>query len=138
VYHDNVAHVRHLHETVGRWLAVNTAPTDTIACFDVGAIKYYSGRRVVDLGGLVDPRAHRYMRGRRSRMGPYLIKQHVNIEVDLGNGLTGTDKDNGILYERALITGFTVSRAALPAPYDQLPPPHSRLMLIYRISPLSR
>jgi hypothetical protein len=129
--------VRHLHELVGRWLAANTRPDDVIACFDVGAIKYYSGRRVVDLGGLVDPAAHRYMHGRKSRMGPYLILRHVTWEVDLGNGMTGTARDNGILYERVPVISFSAPRYALAPPYDQIPPPHSRVMLIYRIMPLS-
>jgi len=36
----------------GKWLNQNAAPNDTIACYDVGAIAYYSRRPVVDLIGL--------------------------------------------------------------------------------------
>jgi len=47
-YHDR-------HERAGRWLAEHTPPTAVIATHDVGAIAYYSRRRIVDLMGLVTP-----------------------------------------------------------------------------------
>lgn len=39
----------------GRWLAAHTPPAAVIATHDVGAIAYYSGRRIVDMVGLVSP-----------------------------------------------------------------------------------
>lgn len=40
---------------LGRWAAANTAPGTTVAIADIGAFGYYSGRRVLDLAGLVSP-----------------------------------------------------------------------------------
>ena len=40
----------------GRWLDRNAAPDALIATPDIGAIGYYSRRRVLDIGGLVTPR----------------------------------------------------------------------------------
>jgi arabinofuranosyltransferase len=40
---------------MGKWLALNTAPDAVVATPDIGAVGYYSERRVLDLGGLVTP-----------------------------------------------------------------------------------
>jgi hypothetical protein len=42
---------------MGKWLAQNTPPDAVIASHDVGAIAYFSGRRVLDTTGLITPRA---------------------------------------------------------------------------------
>jgi tetratricopeptide (TPR) repeat protein len=49
------------HERTGRWLAENTPPDAVIATHDVGAIAFYSGRRVVDIVGVVLPEAVRHL-----------------------------------------------------------------------------
>ena len=36
------------------WLAANTSPDDTVGAFNAGIYAYYSGRRVINLDGLVD------------------------------------------------------------------------------------
>ncbi len=43
------------HERAGRWLAAHTPPDAVIATHDVGAIAFYSHRRIVDIAGLVTP-----------------------------------------------------------------------------------
>ncbi len=40
---------------MGRWLAENSLPGSVVASPDIGAIGYFSGREVLDLGGLVTP-----------------------------------------------------------------------------------
>lgn len=40
----------------GKWFGANTRPGETIAAPDIGALGYYSQRRVLDLAGLVSPR----------------------------------------------------------------------------------
>ena len=40
---------------MGRWLDMNADRDALVAAPDIGAIGYYSGRRVLDLGGLVTP-----------------------------------------------------------------------------------
>ena len=43
------------HIYIGRWLKSNTSPDATIAAGDIGAIGYYSERRILDLGALTNP-----------------------------------------------------------------------------------
>ncbi len=45
------------HERTGRWLARHTAADAVVATHDVGAIAFYSRRRIVDIVGLVEPEA---------------------------------------------------------------------------------
>jgi len=40
---------------ISKWLADNTDPDDLIAVHDIGAIGYYSDRKILDLAGLVSP-----------------------------------------------------------------------------------
>jgi hypothetical protein len=40
---------------MGRWLSQNSEEHALVAVHDIGAIGYYSGRRILDLGGLVTP-----------------------------------------------------------------------------------
>ena len=45
--------INQMHVKLGQWLAVNTPTGATLACNDVGAIGYFSQRRIFDLSGLV-------------------------------------------------------------------------------------
>jgi len=49
------------HERAGRWLAEHTPPGAVIATHDVGAIAFYSGRRIVDTVGVVLPEAVQHL-----------------------------------------------------------------------------
>jgi hypothetical protein len=40
---------------LGRWCAAHTGAGSTVAIADIGAFGYYSGRRVLDLAGLISP-----------------------------------------------------------------------------------
>jgi 4-amino-4-deoxy-L-arabinose transferase-like glycosyltransferase len=44
---------------IGVYLAENSSEGDVIAAPDIGAVGYYSGRRILDLGGLVSPEINR-------------------------------------------------------------------------------
>ncbi len=49
---------RGLHEVIvpmGRWLSENSPQGSVVASPDIGAVGYFSGREVLDLGGLVTP-----------------------------------------------------------------------------------
>ncbi|MEO5618754.1 MAG: tetratricopeptide repeat protein, partial [Candidatus Eisenbacteria bacterium] len=43
------------HVRAGRWLAEHTPPEAVVATHDVGAIAFYSRRRIVDMAGLITP-----------------------------------------------------------------------------------
>ncbi len=59
---------------MGEWLARNSAPEAVVATPDIGAIGYYSGRRVLDLGGLVTPEINR-------------MRQRIDVERIIEEGL---------------------------------------------------
>lgn len=49
------------HERTGRWLAEHTPPGAVVATHDIGAIAFYSQRRVVDVLGLAWPEAVKHL-----------------------------------------------------------------------------
>jgi len=51
----NTREIEDIDVALGRWLAANTPPDAVIAVDDIGAIAFLSGRRIVDLNGLVSP-----------------------------------------------------------------------------------
>lgn len=54
-YEDAVRHVQERQERTGRWLAEHTPPEAVIATHDVGAIGFYSRRRILDTMGRLTP-----------------------------------------------------------------------------------
>lgn len=50
------------HERTGRWLKEHTPTDAVVAAHDVGAIAYYSERRIVDVAGLIQPDAIPHLR----------------------------------------------------------------------------
>jgi len=73
IYCDCVAHIDAVHVACGRWIAANLPPDAVVATFDLGAISYFSERRVVDMGGLVDPEMARHLFA--GDIVPYLRRQ---------------------------------------------------------------
>jgi hypothetical protein len=57
-----IRHNRNLIEDtlvrVADWVRTNTSPDARIAAFDIGVVGYLGDRYIIDLGGLVDPKAH--------------------------------------------------------------------------------
>jgi len=47
--------ITQMQAAMGRWVAANTPASTTLALSDIGAITYISGRRVIDIVGLVTP-----------------------------------------------------------------------------------
>ena len=76
MYADNIHHITTVHEAAGKWAAENL-PTDArLAAFDIGAFGYYADRYVIDLGGLLDRDADKYLRTKT--MSRYLKKQRAD------------------------------------------------------------
>ena len=55
IYAANVSDIEQMHVAMGRWLAENTGEDAAIATHDIGAIGYFSGRRIIDTSGLITP-----------------------------------------------------------------------------------
>lgn len=54
-YGQDVENIQTMHVQMGQWLAQNTPSDAVIATHDIGAIGYFSGRRILDTVGLVTP-----------------------------------------------------------------------------------
>jgi len=52
---DECKYINDRQVVAAKWIRDNTKETDVIGTHDVGAIAYYSGRRIVDVAGLVTP-----------------------------------------------------------------------------------
>jgi hypothetical protein len=62
------------------WLAGNTQSTERSGAFNSGIIRYYSGRKVVNLDGVVNPMAFRAIRS--YKLGEYIKNNGIKYIVD--------------------------------------------------------
>ncbi len=61
-YAANVADINRMHVAMGRWLRDHTPADAVIATNDIGAIAYYSERRILDIVGLASPQTLAYLK----------------------------------------------------------------------------
>ena len=61
-YGRNVADIDRMHVEMARWIAEHTPTDAVVASHDVGALGYFSRRRVVDTAGLITPEVLDYLR----------------------------------------------------------------------------
>ena len=54
-YAAHVTDINKMHVEMGRWLQANTPPDAVVATNDIGAIAYFSERRILDIVGLATP-----------------------------------------------------------------------------------
>ncbi|MEM6675667.1 MAG: hypothetical protein AAF726_22640 [Planctomycetota bacterium] len=91
---------------VGRWLAANASPGESVACVPIGAIGYYSALPLVDMLGLTDAHIAR-------------------VDVPAGEGWAGHEKHDGpyVLARRPtylLLGNVTVYEARVPLDHPDL------------------
>jgi hypothetical protein len=129
LYTLNVRHLQQSHQAAAQWIKENLPEDARLACFDIGSLKYFSGRYVIDLGGLTDPAIHPYLR--EKRVGPYLIKEHATHYLALDRppeeGITGVRKDNGTLYHLRELARFDAPDYPSPVLL------HSHAVIVYKI-----
>jgi hypothetical protein len=86
-----IRHINGTHVRMGKWLAANLPSDVPVASFDIGAIGYFGGRRIVDLGGLSDPEFTPYLVSHQTAV--YLREHNIRWLVlpmglpDPGSGL---------------------------------------------------
>jgi arabinofuranosyltransferase len=116
LYAAQCKHIEDVHIGAAAWSKYRLEKNARIACFDIGSLGYFSDRYVIDLGGLVDPQAHRYLR--EKRMGPYLKAMKATHYIELGTPgserVMGVRKDLGKLYEMAEVADFAGERVPEP------------------------
>ena len=75
-WRSGVAHINDVHREAAKWVKGHTTPESRIACYDIGAMAYFSERRVIDLGGLADPAAAAFMHG---RIDEYILRRRADF-----------------------------------------------------------
>jgi arabinofuranosyltransferase len=76
VYASDVRYIQTFQVTTARWLRDNTPPNALVATHDIGAIGYFSERRVLDSAGLVTPQVLPLLND-QPRLLAYLKEQRV-------------------------------------------------------------
>jgi hypothetical protein len=131
LYTRNTEHLQQVHRAAADWARDHTPPAARIAVLDIGMLGYYSGRHVIDLGGLIDPQAHPYLRDHHA--GRYMIENQADYYFAMvrpdSEVVTGIMADNGRLYRLAPLETFNYPAYAAPVTL------HSLGVIIYRVEP---
>ncbi|NMC78490.1 MAG: hypothetical protein GYA59_03935, partial [Chloroflexi bacterium] len=79
-YSQDVAIIQSEMVQTARWVASHTQESDVIAVHDIGAMGYFSHRKLVDLAGLVSPEVIPFIRD-ETWLAQYLDHQRVDYLV---------------------------------------------------------
>lgn len=100
VYDANIEHMRMVRIAAADYIREHIPESDACAAFDVGALRYYSQRPLVDLGGLIDPEMFQWFTAGKSDQ--YLIENGVTCLAVPGRTGVTTDGVVDILNESGL------------------------------------
>ncbi len=115
-YADACKYINDRQVAAAKWLQANTNENDVIATHDVGAIGFYSGRKIVDIAGLITPEL----------IGKLNQKDYLDIMTDYM-------KEKGVTYLAFLTEWYRiVNQNPLFSTADSLPP---EVMEIYKFIP---
>ncbi len=89
VYDANLEHMLKVRIPAAEYIRKQIPDSETCAAFDVGALRYYSQRPLVDLGGLIDPDLIQWFTA--GRFDQYLIENKVTCLVIPGRTDTTAD-----------------------------------------------
>lgn len=80
VYQDQTHHIAIRQVATAKWLKGNTPEGSVIATHDVGAIGYYSERKIVDVAGLINPEFIKKLNTKDFArfMTEQMVKEHVD------------------------------------------------------------
>ncbi len=79
VYDANLEHMNSVRIAAARYIRDELSPSDVCAAFDIGAVRYHSRRTIVDLGGLLEPTAQRWLES--GAVDRYLLDRQVTCLV---------------------------------------------------------
>lgn len=132
VYKGNIEQIEKVYMKAAEWIKENTSPSDRIAGFDIGIIKYISNREIIDLGGLVNPEVYPFLKihdcGRylREKKAIYILYSRFP-DCDLFTGIYRSEYGEEKLLKQKQVASFST---------DYYPTPtitHSYELDIYRI-----
>jgi hypothetical protein len=101
VYDSNLEHMLGVRIAAADYIREQIPKSETCAAFDVGALRYYGQRPLVDLGGLIDPNLIQWFTA--GRLDRYLIENRVTCLAIPGRTDTPADGVIDILKESGLI-----------------------------------
>ncbi len=118
-YHQNTDHMQRVYLDCARWIAENTDDS-VIAAFDIGFIKYITGRYVVDLGGVTGDEVHPYLirhdSGRLLRKkGATLVVYSRRPDCDVWNGIYRAAYDRQGLLQETGLASFGIDMYPTPS-----------------------
>ena len=116
VYDANVEHMERVRIAAARYVR-EALPQHRCAAFDIGALRFYSQRPVVDLGGLIDPELGQAFRD--AALDEYLVKNHVDCLVLPTDGW----------FDLAAIAGLRDSPRFAMQPLARFTLPHERWLI---------
>ncbi len=75
------------HIKIAEWLKQNTSQDEVIATHDIGAIAFYSNRKIIDMVGLVNPEVIEHLNDKNLTdfLKKYFIKNNVSYFVTMRN-----------------------------------------------------
>lgn len=100
VYDSNIDHMLNVRIAAGNFIREHIPEGENCAAFDVGALRYYSQRPLIDLGGLVDPDLIEWYQ--EGRFDQYLMENNVSCLAVPGWSGTTADGVIDILKESGL------------------------------------
>jgi hypothetical protein len=104
VYEANIEHMQNVRIAAATYIHEQVPQEAVCAASDIGAVRYYGERAIVDLGGLIEPDAGQwYLEG---KIDQYLAEHGVTCLVLPGRA--GTNEDG--VFDLAQVYGFTQSK----------------------------
>ncbi len=97
-YAKDVAIINTEMVAAANWLNANTAPDDLIAVHDIGAVGYFTHRRIIDLAGLVTPELIPFIRD-EDRLGQFLSQQDADYLMTFPDWYPNLTKGQEIVYQ---------------------------------------
>ncbi|HXD09588.1 MAG TPA: hypothetical protein VN653_05965 [Anaerolineales bacterium] len=79
VYDANIEHMQNVRIATAHFLRDSIPAQDRCAVFDIGAVRYFSQRPIVDIGGLIDPDEIQWFRDHKS--AEYLVAAGVTCII---------------------------------------------------------
>jgi hypothetical protein len=125
VYDANIEHMLKVRIAASEYLREQIPESETCAAFDVGALRYYGQRPLVDLGGLIDPNLMQWFI--EDRLDRYLVENKVTCLAVPGRTNSTADGVVDILTE----SGFSRSSLFEPQPVKVFQIDRERWLLGY-------
>jgi hypothetical protein len=79
VYDANIEHMRNVRIATAYFVRDSLASQEHCAAFDIGALRYFSQRPIVDIGGLTDPDEQKWFNA--NEIGLYLIEHRATCLI---------------------------------------------------------